>query len=339
MPHLRIERRIEMALVALLCLVMTGCRLPAPEEPKPDVKRVVYLGIKNAPPKLDQAVADRVDPGYERVPAEEYRETARKLNAEGMIDLDVARVAQALDADVIIHGEYVRKSRRRGQLTVTVRTAAIGAVVAEYVLPVRRGAIARRRARQFDGELRAELEALIGPPPAPPAEPASAVASTEPAPDEAAAAAEVAGAEKPGGAEAAPAPAQKPGRAEATPAPVAQKPGRAEVAPAAQKPGRAAATPAAAAAPAAQKPGRAEAAPVAAQKPGRAEAAPAPVAQKPGRGAKATGQAPSASAEPVKKPDAPQNPPEPRAPAPVLQQDEQGQVIDDEKPPALKRPK
>lgn len=336
MPHLRIERRIEMALVALLCLVMTGCRLPAPEEPKPDVKRVVYLGIKNAPPKLDQAVADRVDPGYERVSAEEYRETARKLNAEGMIDLDVARVAQALDADVIIHGEYVRKSRRRGQITVTVRTAAIGAVVAEYVLPVRRGAIARRRARQFDGELRAELEALLGPPPAPPAEPASAVASTEPAPDEAAAAAEVAEAGKPGGAEAAPAAAQKPGRAEATPAPVAQKPGRAEAAPVAQKPGRAAAAPAA---PAAQKPGRAEATPVAAQKPGGAEAAPAPVAQKPGRGAKATGQAPSASAEPARKPDASQNQPEPRAPAPVLQQDEQGQVIDDEKPPVLKRPK
>lgn len=279
-----------MVLVALLGLVMAGCLIRgARSEPEPDVKRVVYLGIEHATPALDQAVADRVDPGYERVSAEEYRETARKLNAEGMIDLDMARVAQALDVDVIIHGEYVRKNRRRGQLTVTMRTAAIGEVVGEYVVPVRRGAITKRGARQLDSELRAELEALLGPPPAPPAEPAGATASTEA--DQAADAPEELRDEKPGRAGATPA-APKPGRAEATPA-------------AAPKPGRAGATPAA--------------------------------AQKPGRADKATARSSRTSSEPAEgQPDATRSQPEPRAPAPVIHQDDSGQVIDDEKPPAPK---
>jgi hypothetical protein len=307
MPRrLRIERRIDLVLVALLCLAMAGCLLQTRPAPKPETKRVVYLGIKNGTPAMEQTVADRVNPGYERVSAEEYRETARKLNAEGLIDLDVARVAQALDIDVIIHGEYVRKNKRRGQLTVTMRTAAIGAVVGEYVIPVRRGAITKRGARQLDSELRAELEVLLGPPD--PAAPGSAVASAEETPDQPA-----------------PAPAdtgEKPADAEAAPAPAAQKAARAEPAPA----------------PAAQKATRAEAAPSpAAQKATRAEAAPSPAAQKATRGAKATGQPPGASGEPVKgRPDAAQNQPEPKAPAPVLQQDESGQVVDDERPPAPK---
>jgi hypothetical protein len=327
MPHLRVARRIDLGLVALLGLVMAGCLVRARGEQAPPVKRVVYLGIKNAPPALDQAVAERVDPGYARVSAEEYRETARKLNAEGMIDLDVARVAQALGADVIIHGEYVRKNRRRGQLTVTMRTAAIGAVVAEYVLPVRRGVITKRGARQLDTELPAELEALLGPPPAPPAEPASAVASAEPDPAGTAGRAGETEDEKPGRVEATPAAAKKPGRDEAAPAAAAKKPGREEAAPAAAQ----------------KKPGREEAAPAAAvaqKKPGRAEPAPAPVAQKPGRGAKTAAPSPGASAEPAKgQPDEAQGPPEPRGPAPVIVQDENGQVVDDEKPPALKRRK
>jgi hypothetical protein len=293
MPRrLCIERRIDLVLVPLLCLVMAGCLLKTRGEPKPDIKRVAYLGIKNGTPAMEQAVGDRVDPGYERVSADEYRETARKLNAEGLIDLDVARVAQALDIDVIIHGEYVRKNRRRGQLTVTMRTAAIGAVVGEYVIPVRRGAIGKRGARRLDSELRAELEALLGPPA--PAAPASAVASAEATP-----------------APAAPAPAdtgEEPADAEPAPAPAAQKATRIEPTPA-----------------------------PAAQKAARAEPTPSPAAQKATRGAKATGQSPGASGEPAKsRPDVAQNEPEPRAPAPVLQQDESGQIVDDEQPPPPK---
>ncbi len=304
MPRrLRIERRIDLVLVALLCLVVAGCLLRTRPEQKPDTKRVVYLGIKNGTPAIEQAVADRVDPGYVRVSADEYRETARKLNAEGLIDLDVARVAQALDIDVIIHGEYVRKNRRRGQLTVTMRTAAIGAVVGEYVLPVRRGAITKRGTRRLDSELRAELEALLGPPD--PAAPASAVASAEEPPDPAAPASADTGG-KPAGAEAAPAPAaQKATRAEPAPAPAAQKAARVEPAPA-----------------------------PAAQKAARVEPAPAPAAQKAPRDAKATGQSTGASGEPAKgRPDVAAKQPEPKAPAPVLQQDESGQVVDDEQPP------
>jgi hypothetical protein len=175
--HLRTARRLDLVLITLLCFVMTGCGAGLRREQKPDTKRVAYLGIDAATPALEQAVATRVDPGYERVLADEYRETARKLEAESMTDLDVARVARALDVDVIIHGRYVRKNRRRGHVEVLMRTAATGAVVAEYVVPVRRGAMTKRGKRKLDSQLRAELEALLGPPVQAPA--AQAVASAE----------------------------------------------------------------------------------------------------------------------------------------------------------------
>jgi hypothetical protein len=175
--HLRTARRLDLLLVTLVCFVMAGCVTGLRREHKPDTKRVAYLGIDAATPALERAVATRLDPGYEQVPADEYRETARKLEAESMTDLDVARVARALDVDVIIHGRYVRKKGRRGHVEVLMRTAATGAVVAEYVVPVRRGAMTRRGQRKLDNQLRAELEALLGPPVQAPA--AKVVASAE----------------------------------------------------------------------------------------------------------------------------------------------------------------
>ena len=52
--HLRLQGRLDLVLVTLLCFVMTGCiaalrREPAPE---PDIKRVVYLGIDKATPQI-----------------------------------------------------------------------------------------------------------------------------------------------------------------------------------------------------------------------------------------------------------------------------------------------
>lgn len=181
----RMASRLDLVLVTSLCSLMTGCFAAVRPEPKPDPKRVAYLGIDEAPPALEQAVALRVDPGYERVSEEEYRETARKLEAESMLDLDVARVAHALDVDVIIHGRYVRKNRRRGRVEVLMRTAATGAVVAEYVIPVRRGVMTRRGERKLDSGLRAELEALLGPPVPEPDAPAEAVAGAEASSDQA----------------------------------------------------------------------------------------------------------------------------------------------------------
>lgn len=279
-------------MVTLLCLLVAGCAAGVRHEQKPDSKRVVYLGIDHGTPQLDEAVAGRVDPGYERVSAEQYRETARKLEADSMLDPDVARVAQALGADVVIHGRYVRKNRRRGHVEVLMRTAATGAVVAEYTIPVRRGSMTRRGERQLDSELRAELEALLGPPALAPAAPAQAVASAEPIP-----------------AQAAGAPGSEKARTEE------KKIARAEPAPAPTTP-----------APAQVRPARAQAAPT---------PAPARTAAKATRAAKAPAeQAPRVSEKSAASAGAVAQS-QPAAPAPVIRQDQKGQVIDDETPPGL----
>jgi hypothetical protein len=281
--RLRLEGRLDLVMVTLLCFLMTGCLAALRREPEPDVKRVVYLGIEKATPAMEQAVAQRVDPGYERVSAEEYRETARELQAETMTDLDVARVASALEVDVIIHGRYVRKNNRRGHVEVLMRTAATGAIVGEYVVPVRRGAMTKRGERKLDKQLRAELQALLGPPVPAPASPDEAVASAEATPDETAGAPESVVEEnaraQPAAAQAAPKPA--PAQAAAKPAPTAK------------------------AAPAA--------APTA-----KASDKQAPrVSEKPATGAGAVVRS------------------QPTAPAPVLREDANGQVIDDDQPPGM----
>lgn len=226
--RLRLEGRLDLVMVTLLCFLMTGCLAALRREPEPDVKRVVYLGIEKATPAMEQAVAQRVDPGYERVSAEEYRETARELQAETMTDLDVARVARALEVDVVIHGRYVRKNSRRGHVEVLMRTAAAGAIVGEYVVPVRRGAMTKRGERKLEKELRAELQALLGPPVPAPASPDEAVASAEATPDEAAGAPESVveknARAQPAAAQAAPKPAPAQAAAKPAPAQVATKP-------------------------------------------------------------------------------------------------------------------
>jgi hypothetical protein len=295
--RLRLQGRLDLVMVTLLCFVMTGCLAALRRQPEPDIKRVVYLGIDKAPPEIEQAVAKHVDPGYERVSADEYRETARELQAETMTDLDVARVANAVDADVVIHGRFVRKNKRRAHVEVLMRTAATGEVVSEYVIPVRRGVMTKRGERKLDKELRAELAALLGPPPAAPAEPTEAVAAAETSPEPEAGEPESL-VEKNARAEAAAKPAPAPVAAKPAPAPVAAKP---------------------APAPVTAKP---TAVPVAA-KPAPAPAAKAPAAQAP-----RSSEKPAAAGTAVV-----QN--QPAAPAPVIRTDTAGQVIDDEQPPGM----
>ena len=293
-------------MVTLLCFVMTGCLAALRREPKPDTKRVVYLGIDKAPPAIEQAVAKHVDPGYDRVSADRYRETAREIQAETMTDLDVARVANALEVDVVIHGRFVRKNRRRAHVEVLMRTAATGEVVGEYTIPVRRGVMSKRGERKLEKELRAELAALLGPPPAAATEPTEAVAAAETSPEPEAGEPESL-IERNARAEAAARPAATPVAARSAPAPVAAKPAPTPVA---AKP---------APAPVAAKPAPALAA---------AKPAPAPVAKAP------AAQAPRASEKPAAASNAVvQN--QPVAPAPVIRTDATGQVIDDEQPPGM----
>ncbi len=217
--RLRLSGRLDLVMVTLLCFVMTGCLAALRREPEPDIKRLVYLGIDKGTPAMEQAVAKGVDPGYERVSAEVYREAARKLQAETMTDLDVARVAREIDVDVVIHGRYVRKNRRRGYVEVLMRTAATGEIAGEYTVPVRRGSMTRRGERKLEGQLHAELEALLGPPVQAPAEPTEAVAAVEESPEPEADEPESV-IEKNARAEPAPAPAA----AKPTPTPVATRP-------------------------------------------------------------------------------------------------------------------
>jgi hypothetical protein len=235
--RLRLQGRLDLVMVTLLCFVMTGCLAALRREPKPDIKRVVYLGIDKAPPEIEQAVATHVDPGYERVSADEYRETARELQAETMTDLDVARVANALEVDAVIHGRFVRKNKRRAHVEVLLRTAATGEIVGEYTIPVRRGVMSKRGERKLDKELSAELTALLGPPAPAPAEPTEAVATAEASPEPEADEPESV-VERNTRAEAAAKPAPTPVAAKPAPAPVAAKPAPAPVAkaPAAQAP-------------------------------------------------------------------------------------------------------
>lgn len=269
---MRIVRRLDLVMVMLLCLVTSGCIAALRREPEPDTTRVAFLGIDKAPPAIERTVAERIDPGYERVSSEEYREAARKLQAETMTDLDVARVSRELDIDVVVHGKYVRKNRRRGRVEVLVRTAATGAVVSEYVIPVRRGAVTRHGQRKLDSELRAELEALLGPPPAPPAQVVAAVGEAPDRADDQAEHVDGAGA--------------KTARAEPTN-------GRPEPAPARVTPAAARSEPAAAA--------------------------------RPGKPKTTMSEKPATSGDAVVR----------NQPAPVIRQDRNGQVIDDEQPPGL----
>jgi hypothetical protein len=315
----RLQGRLDLVMVTLLCFFMTGCLAALRREPAPDIKRLVYLGIDKAPPAIEQAVAKHVDPGYERVSADAYREAARKLQAETMTDLDVARVARELDVDVVIHGRYVRKNKRRGHVEVLMRTAAMGAIVGDYVIPVRRGVMSKRGERKLENELRTELATLLGPPAPAPAEPTEAVAAAETSPEPEADRPESV-VEKNARAESvveknARAESEKKTRAQAAPALVAAKPAPAPVA---AKP---------APAPVAAKPAPA---PVAkpAPAPVAAKPAPAPIAKAPAVQASRVSEKPAAASTAVV-----QN--QPVAPAPVIRTEANGQVIDDEQPPGL----
>jgi hypothetical protein len=181
----RTESRLGLVCITILCLIMAGC-VPGFLRREPERKRVVYLGIEKAPPALDQAVSNRVDPGYVRVPASAYHEAAQRLQAESMKDEDVAKVATELSADVVIHGRYVRKNKRRAHVEVMVRAGATGVMLGKYVLPVRRDGMTPRGERRLDDEFRPQLEAFLGAPPSTPApqpvetEPTEAVAGTGP---------------------------------------------------------------------------------------------------------------------------------------------------------------
>jgi hypothetical protein len=94
---------------------------------------------------------------WELVSPDAYASTARELDARKQSDVDIARVADALDAAAVISGRLVGRSRR-GKLELTVRDGETGKVIDRLSLRVRRGKLGKKGDRRLERQLVAALD-------------------------------------------------------------------------------------------------------------------------------------------------------------------------------------
>jgi hypothetical protein len=279
----------------------------APGVARPDVKLVV-LDIKHANPAVRDTVVDLLRERYVVVDDGEYRRTARELKARTMRTRHVAKVTRTLGLDAVAYGVLVKRGKKKYALRLTLREGDSGRLLSRFTLPVEDGRIKR-------GKLRRKLYAALDQVAPDPDEPLPEPEGDEPVADQADGAAQVAEREP-----------ERPSKRRRQPEPKAE--------PAAPAVDEASLTRSLASG--SKKSKKPEPRP-------EPEPAPAKVASKPAP-KKPEGK-PAAGKPPTKVAEAPDRGTRKRDPAvgeledkplPAVEVDEDGQVIDDEVPGALK---
>lgn len=129
-------------------------------EIEPEARQKLIVVIEGA---KSQAVRGKVEKmlaeQYELVPAATYKKTAKRLKARKMIKKHLAKVAGALDADVVVHG-VVKKRGKRLTVAFKLHDGATGAIKERVDLTFKGKKIAKREQRELEDKLMPALAGL-----------------------------------------------------------------------------------------------------------------------------------------------------------------------------------
>lgn len=87
--------------------------------------RVVVMPISGSS-AANGAVTEVVESRYDLVSSRRYAKTARKLDAKSKDDEDIRKVSRELDIDALVHGEFVKRGKRKYELRLSLRAGASG---------------------------------------------------------------------------------------------------------------------------------------------------------------------------------------------------------------------
>jgi hypothetical protein len=118
----------------LLCLTVAFAALAVPRAALAE-KRIVVLDIEGAPsPRLRDTVAALIRVRHQVISDTKYKSAAERIGAKGLEAGDVARVAQAVEADGVLTGAISRQANRRYLLVLRLRAGADGKPVKKFTL-------------------------------------------------------------------------------------------------------------------------------------------------------------------------------------------------------------
>lgn len=164
------QQRIPFMALALGALILG---LQAHAAHAQESKRVVVIPFSGSGGgKIASTTAEILQAaGYTVVSDDEYRDAARKLDARGQDDANVARVAAELQLSAVIFGEVDKKGGGR-QVTLAVHAGANGAAVAKIEFEVKRRKLTPEEQETVRTKLLPALSGVTGAPPPPPRQPA-----------------------------------------------------------------------------------------------------------------------------------------------------------------------
>jgi opacity protein-like surface antigen len=166
------QQRIPFIALALGALILG---LQAHAAHAQESKRVVVVPFSGSGGgKIASTTAEILQAaGYTVVSDDDYREAARKLDAKGQDDANVARVASELQLSAVIFGEVDKEGGGR-KVTLAVHAGANGAQVAKVEFEVKRRKLTPEEEETVRTKLLPALSGVTGaPPPPPPRKPAA----------------------------------------------------------------------------------------------------------------------------------------------------------------------
>lgn len=98
--------------------------------------RVVVMPISGSR-AANGAVTEVVESRYELVSARRYAKTARELSAKSKAEEDVRKVSRKLNIDALVHGEFVKRGKRKYVLRLSLRAGASGAEFQSVTIKLR----------------------------------------------------------------------------------------------------------------------------------------------------------------------------------------------------------
>jgi TolB-like protein len=128
-----ILRRAPLLVGLVVLVVGASCAGLQPVEESAQAKKTVVLLEFRGPEgaKVRDAVMAALTERYQLVPDQEYQRAARRLKARRMRPAHVAKVAEELGIDAVIHGKIRRRRGRRLAVVVTVRDGTTGEVLTD----------------------------------------------------------------------------------------------------------------------------------------------------------------------------------------------------------------
>jgi hypothetical protein len=163
------QQRIPFMALALGALILG---LQAHSAHAQESKRVVVVPFSGSGGgKIASTTAEILQAaGYTVVPDDDYREAARKLDARGQDDANVAKVASELQLSAVIFGEVDKEGGGR-KVTLSVHAGANGAEVAKVEFEVKRRKLTPEEEEAVRTKLLPALSGVTGAPPPPPRKP------------------------------------------------------------------------------------------------------------------------------------------------------------------------